>query len=144
MPVKRKRIFFSISPFGKIKLFTVVKRRRRIIRPKKNQAEYLKYKVEAKKLVHAKLEQFNQHYQFEYGRVAIRNQSTRWGSCSRKHNLNFNYKIVLLKPEIADYVIVHELCHLKEFNHSKQFWELVAQTVPDYKALRKELKGIHT
>lgn len=68
-----------------------------------------------------------------YGRITIRNQTTRWGSCSSKGNLNFNCLLMLMPPDIADYVIVHELCHLKEMNHSKAFWALVASVLPDYK-----------
>jgi hypothetical protein len=64
----------------------------------------------------------------------------RWGSCSKKGNLNFNYKIALLPQRHSDYVIVHELCHLREFNHSKKFWDLVEQAVPNHRALRTELK----
>ena len=74
------------------------------------------------------------------GRIAIRNQKSRWGSCSKKGNLNFNYKLALMPPEIRDYVIVHEICHIKEFNHGRGFWDLVAEAVPDWKKLRKELR----
>lgn len=102
--------------------------------------EYLKHKEAARALVKERLKFFNQAYGFSYGRISIRNQKTRWGSCTRDGNLNFNYKLALLKPELADYVIVHELCHLKEFNHSPRFWKLVEQTLPNYKALRKEIQ----
>ena len=104
--------------------------------------EYLKYKEAARALAAERLQYFNQVYGFAYGRISIRNQKTRWGSCSRKGNLNFNYKIALLPPELADYIIVHELCHTKEFNHSKRFWALVAQTLPNYKELQKEVHKI--
>ncbi len=103
---------------------------------------YKKYKNVARKLVTGRLEYFNQFYQLKYNRVAIRNQRSRWGSCSKKGNLNFNYKIVFLPPQLADYVIVHELCHLQEFNHSQRFWALVAKTLPGYTSLRKHLKTI--
>ncbi len=79
-------------------------------------------------------------YTFLYSRISIRNQSSRWGSCSRKGNLSFNYRLALLPPRLADYIIVHELCHLGEFNHSKKFWDLVALTIPDWQKLRVELK----
>jgi len=74
--------------------------------------------------------------------VKIRDQSSRWGSCSWKGNLNFSYKLVLLPEHLADYVVVHELCHLREMNHSPRFWALVSQTVPDYRAKRRELKKL--
>jgi hypothetical protein len=102
--------------------------------------EYLKHKEIARTLAHERLAHFNKFYQFNYRAVAIRDQKSRWGSCSKQGNLNFSYKIARIDPDLADYIIVHELCHLKEFNHSKRFWDLVAQTVPNYKALRKRLK----
>jgi len=65
---------------------------------------------------------------------------SRWGSCSVSGNLNFNYKLIHLPEDIAEYIVAHELCHLAEFNHSKKFWELVSKTIPDHKLRRKRLK----
>lgn len=76
----------------------------------------------------------------DYGRITIRNQKTRWGSCSSKGNLNFNCLLMLTTPEVIDYVVVHELCHRKEMNHSKAFWSEVGKVLPDYKAQVKWLK----
>jgi predicted metal-dependent hydrolase len=67
-----------------------------------------------------------------YGRVAIRDQKTRWGSCSRAGNLNFNWRLVLAPSAVLDYVIVHELAHRVEMNHSARFWRVVARSCPDY------------
>lgn len=75
-----------------------------------------------------------------YGRITIRNQKSRWGSCSSKGNLNFNCLLMLTPPEIIDYVIVHELCHRREMNHSPLFWHEVEKILPDYKRRRKWLK----
>lgn len=75
-----------------------------------------------------------------YGRITIRNQKTRWGSCSGKGNLNFNCLLMLTPPEVLDYVVVHELCHRKEMNHSKWFWNEVEKVLPDYRERRKWLK----
>ena len=75
-----------------------------------------------------------------FGRVTIREQKSRWGSCSRKGNLNFNWKLIMAPPEVLDYVVIHELCHLHEFNHSPRFWALVAAQMPEYEAWKKWLK----
>ncbi|HEX8591154.1 MAG TPA: SprT family zinc-dependent metalloprotease [Candidatus Paceibacterota bacterium] len=96
----------------------------------------------ARALVLERLPIVNQRYGFAYGRVAIKSQKTMWGSCSHKGNLNFNYKIVFLPRPIADYLIVHELCHLIEHNHSPQFWALVERSLPEYKTLRRQLRSI--
>ena len=103
-------------------------------------AEYKEQKKAARKLVERKLAQWNAIYNFEYKNVSIRNQRTRWGSCSSRKSLAFNFKIVYLPEPLQDYLIVHELCHLKEMNHGKRFWDLVAQTIPDYMERRKILK----
>ena len=75
-----------------------------------------------------------------YGRITIRNQRTRWGSCSSDGNLNFNCLLMMLPEEIRDYVIVHELCHRKEMNHSPKFWKEVEKYCPEYKVLKERLK----
>ena len=76
----------------------------------------------------------------DYGRITIREQKTRWGSCSSKGNLNFNWKLILAPPEVLDYVVVHELCHLKEMNHSKAFWDEVGKVMPEYETYKLWLK----
>ncbi len=103
-------------------------------------AHYALYKEAARILVHKKILKFNSMYHFKVGRVAIRNTRSRWGSCSSKGNLNFNYKIALLPEQMADYIVIHELCHLGEFNHSENFWNLVLHAMPEYKVVRDELK----
>ena len=75
-----------------------------------------------------------------YGRITIRDQKTRWGSCSTKGNLNFNWKLVLMPPELLDYVVVHELAHRREMNHSSRWWAVVEAELPDYLERRKLLR----
>jgi len=76
----------------------------------------------------------------DYSRISIRAQKTLWGSCTYDGNLNFNCLLVLLPERVMRYVVVHELCHRKEMNHSKRFWAEVEKVLPDYKELRKYLK----
>jgi len=104
--------------------------------------EYLRKKDGVLSLVKTRIRHFNNFYGFTFGRVAVKIQKKRWGSCSRKGNLNFNYKICDLSARLADYLVVHELCHLKEMNHSPRFWDLVKKTIPDYRELRRELRKI--
>jgi len=106
-------------------------------------AHYHTHREQARALVHERLAYWNAHYGCSYGRVAIRDQRTRWGSCSSKQNLNFNYRIVFLPQHLADYIIVHELCHLLELNHGPQFWSHVARTMPAYEAHILELRALN-
>ena len=101
---------------------------------------YAKHKEEARKLVRRRLEYYTQIYRISPNQIRIKNHRTLWGSCSAKGNLNFSYKIVFLPKRVSDYVLVHELCHLREFNHSAQFWKLVSKTMPNFKNLEHELK----
>ena len=109
---------------------------------KKDQRDdFLLYKDRARVLIEQKLEYFNKFYEFRFNTVMIKNQSTRWGSCSRKGNLNFNYKIIFLPAPLVDYIVVHELCHLHELNHSAKFWALVGRTLPNWRELKKQLQS---
>lgn len=76
----------------------------------------------------------------EYNSINIKDHKTKWGSCSKKGNLNFNYRIIFLKKKLAEYIVVHELCHLAEMNHSQKFWKLIEKALPNYKKLQEELK----
>lgn len=105
-------------------------------------AEYKKYKLQAQRLIAARLVELNTQYAFPYKLVSIRNQKTRWGSCSKSGTLSFNYRLLFVDPAIRDYVLVHELCHTQHMNHSARFWALVARAVPNYKQLRAALHSL--
>lgn len=123
----------------KLKLVAKYKKRPRL---KASAGEYKSLKFQALALAKEKVNYWNRFYNFNYNRISIKNAKTRWGSCSKKGNLNFHYKIVELPEPLLDYLIVHELCHLKEFNHSAGFWELVGKAAPGYNELRKGLRKI--
>lgn len=120
--------------------FSLKRRKKR--RKSSGKARYRAHKELARALVGEKLAHFNELYHFTYNRVVIKNSKTRWGSCSANKNLNFNYKIVFLPPGLQDYLVVHELCHLGELNHSAAFWELVSRAIPEYQKLRAQLRKI--
>ena len=83
---------------------------------------------------------YAERMQVSYKRITIRDQKTRWGSCSTAGNLNFNWRLVLAPREVLDYVVVHELCHRREMNHSQAFWKEVEKILPDYRERQKWLK----
>lgn len=111
--------------------------------PTHTKSTYKEYKEKVRVMVLEKLQHYNAIYNFTYNNVSIKNQKTLWGSCSRQGNLSFNYKLAFLSERQVDYIIVHELCHLSEFNHSQKFWDLVARTIPEYKSIRKEIRTTH-
>ncbi len=140
----------EVEEFLQAKADWVIKKRSSLAKRKKRnpqifcqeRGQYLKHKEEARCLVHKTIERFNRYYGFSYGQVRIGNQKTVWGSCSALGNLNYNYKLIFLPVTLADYVVVHELCHLKELNHSSNFWQLVAKTIPDYKERVAKLREL--
>ena len=121
-------------------LFKIRKKRRK--NSVKSQRDYLLHRELARKLISERVDFFSKKYNFFYQRIAIKNTKTRWGSCSIKKNLNFNYRILFLEKELQDYIIVHELCHLNEMNHSKKFWLEIEKILPDYKKLLIRLNKI--
>ena len=104
------------------------------------EAEKKYYRNLAREVLGARTGYYARKMGVTYGRISIREQKTRWGSCSSEKNLNFNWKLILAPPEVLDYVVVHELCHLKEMNHSKAFWEEVGKVMPEYETHKLWLK----
>jgi len=108
--------------------------------PVSGRRAYLKHKEEARAFVTERVKYWNREYGFRYDRIAIKNTKRLWGSCSRKGNLNFSFALLFLPRELADYVVVHELAHLKEHNHSPRFWALLEKSLPDFAIRRRELR----
>lgn len=98
------------------------------------------YRRHAQTVFAERLAHWNVHYGYTWTRVVIKEQKTRWGSCSRRGALNFNWRLMLAPLPVLDYVVIHELCHLKEPNHGPRFWALVARTCPDYRERRDWLR----
>ncbi len=104
---------------------------------------YREYRSQAEILLKERVEDLAQRYGFEYNRVSIKNTRTRWGSCSTKCNINLHYKLIFLEDMYRDYVIIHELCHLRQMNHSKLFWNEVAAIMPEYKKAALYMRKTH-
>lgn len=108
--------------------------------PKLTQEDINALAEKAREIIPARAAYFAPAVGVDYGRITIRNQVSRWGSCSSKGNLNFNCLLMLAPPEVLDYVVVHELCHRREMNHSKRFWSEVSRVLPDFEQHRKWLR----
>ncbi len=121
-------------------IWNIVKRHRRPV--KRVNKTYQLHKETARTLITSRLQHFNQFYRLTYNRVAIRDQRRCWGSCSAKGNLNFSYKLLFLPACLRDYVIVHELAHLRVLNHSADFWAVVAEVMPDYAERAQALRRL--
>jgi len=136
--IKEQKARMQKSPTAPFERGTLSAKARRL--------EYLAKKEEARKLVLEKLEYWKYFYgtnfqiDFNWKNVSIKNSKTRWGSCSSKKNLNFSYRVLELTQNQQDYLIVHELCHLQQMNHSEKFWNLVSLGIPNFKSIRKQMK----
>lgn len=116
---------------------------KRVAQPKETrftEEELSALATRAAQIIPPRVDFFAQRVGVTYNRITIRNQRTRWGSCSSKGNLNFNCLLALVPPEVLDYIVVHELCHRKELNHSARFWAEVSRVMPDYKQHEAWLK----
>ena len=103
---------------------------------------YKKYRAEALKFAEGKIADINKYYKYSYNKIAIKDHKSRWDSCSKKRNLNFNYRVIFLPERLADYIIAHELCHLGIFDHSRKFLALVEKSMPDFRHRVKELNAL--
>lgn len=107
--------------------------------PPASEQEFRAHKAAAHARIQERVDFFAPRYGVRYQRLTIKNQGTRWGSCSARGSLSFNYRLLFVPPAVLDYVVVHEVCHLRELNHSDRFWDLVAQEIPAYHAYRQAL-----
>jgi len=132
--VKDKQQFVIVSDNLRMITFHVADKRR--------YKHYIRewYKQQTSRLISERLVQINSKMNLRYNRVSIKNQKSRWGSCSKNRNLNFNLLLAAAPMEVIDYVIIHELVHLVEFGHSKNFWHQVGLVDADYKKHREWLK----
>lgn len=99
-----------------------------------------RYRNAARNQFQSRVEHYHQFTGGNYTSITIRDQKSRWGSCSSRGTLSFNYRLVFAPPKVLDYVVVHELCHLTHMNHSKDFWNMVAQIMPEYKIYKTWLR----
>lgn len=99
-----------------------------------------RYRNAARDLFNTRVAYYHQFTGGHYTSITIRDQKSRWGSCSSRGTLSFNYRLVFAPPKVLDYVVVHELCHLTHMNHSKDFWNMVAQIMPEYKVYKSWLR----
>ena len=97
------------------------------------------YRREARGLITESVEREAARLQLTFGAIAIRDQQTRWGSCSRRGTLSFNWRLAIVPRDVREYVVIHELCHLRELNHSKAFWQLIATALPDWEKHKRWL-----
>jgi predicted metal-dependent hydrolase len=116
------------------------------IKTSRNNLEHLIFMVEgylktlAEQTIRDKVKEFAEVLEVFPEKCIVKTQKKRWGTCSSRRELRFNWKCIMLKDDLIDYIVVHELCHLKQMNHSSDFWNEVENRIPDYKSRRNALK----
>ncbi len=101
------------------------------------------YREEARRAISRRLRRYSKEHNLWYNLLYIRAQKTRWGSCSARKNLSFNWRLVQVPPRILDYVVAHELVHAQHFDHSEAFWDKLKEVYPDYEEAREWLENYH-
>ena len=161
---KRKTLAITITPEGSLlikapfqmkekeierfigqKRYWIYKQAKRVIEENKHRVcrseeEINELREQAREVLTQKTDYYKQILKVDYQRIRIGNQKTRWGSCSSRGTISYNWHLILMPERIMDYVVVHELCHLLEMNHSAAFWKKVSEILPDYQSRRKWLK----
>jgi len=97
----------------------------------------------AKSIIEQRADYFSQRLKLPKGQFSINNNKTRWGTCDKQGNITLNWRAVMLPANLLDYIVVHEFCHILEFNHSKQFWQIVETILPDWRVTRRHLKQMN-
>ena len=98
------------------------------------------YRQKAKEMIENRVEYYNRHFKLKPKNIKIKDQKTRWGSCTFKNDLAFNYKLIMAPSDVLDYVVVHEMCHMEHKDHSKAYWRRVSSILPDYKDRKQWLR----
>lgn len=140
MPLKNAEQFIRQKAQWIIKTLDFFRQQTVIVPPRERGMTGREAREQARVLIQGRVEYFNKIFNFPHNRLFIKAHKRKWGSCSRRKNLNFNYRLLFLPQELADYIIVHELCHLREMNHSRKFWGLVEKTLPDWRERQKQLR----
>ena len=163
MKTNRKTISIQITPTGQVEVrcprrcsrreaeaFVISKQdwirkhleaiARKPVLPQLSEAELRTLAKQAAAILPENVNRFAKQIGVSYGRITIRSQKTRWGSCTAQGNLNFNCLLILMPQEVQDYVVIHELCHRKHLNHSPEFWSEVERHCPNYRIHKKWLK----
>lgn len=117
-----------------------MKEEQEIIDRKRREVLERRYRNAARAQLESRVAYFHKITGGHYTSITVRDQKTRWGSCSSRGTLSFNYRLIFAPPVILDYVVIHELCHLTHMNHSKAFWNMVASVMPEYKVYRQWLR----
>jgi predicted metal-dependent hydrolase len=100
------------------------------------------YRTQAIRIIRSRADFFAAQMQIKYLSITLNDPKSRWGSCDPHGNLRFSWRVIMVPPDLLDYLVVHELCHILHFNHSKAYWATVAQILPDYKTRRKQLNQL--
>ena len=140
MPLRNAEQFIRQKAQWIIKTLDFFRKQTVILPPRERGMTEHEVREQARAFIAERVGYFNKVFAFSYNRIFIKAHKRKWGSCSHRKNLNFNYRILFLPPPLADYIVAHELCHLQEMNHSKKFWSLMEKIMPDWRDRQKQLR----
>ena len=140
MPLRNAEQFIRQKAQWIIKTLDFFSQQTVILSPRERGMAKHEAREQARVFIRDRVEHFNKILKFSHNRIFIKAHKRKWGSCSHRKNLNFNYRILFLPQALADYIIIHELCHLQEMSHSKKFWGLIEKILPDWRERQKQLR----